>query len=63
MFRHQLKSSLRNLARRDAVRYINIIGLSVGLAPILLISWIIVSWHTTIAALKNPAEALRYEQD
>lgn len=41
MIKHHFKIFLRNLARRDAVTYINIIGLSVGLAcSILILLWI-----------------------
>lgn len=41
MIKHHFKVFIRNLARRDAVTYINIIGLSVGLAcSILILIWI-----------------------
>ena len=41
MIKHHFKIFLRNLIRRDTVTYINIIGLSVGLAcSMLILLWI-----------------------
>lgn len=65
MPQNYLAAALRNLFRNGAYAVINIFGLSLGFAAIILIALIIalatVSGHALFVARTKPVEALRYE--
>lgn len=60
MFRHNFLLTYRTFKRYKSSFFINLIGLSSGLAA-LLIAWVTVGLRTVKAAMINPVECLRDE--
>jgi hypothetical protein len=58
MFKNLFNVAIRSILRQKVYSLINILGLALGLASSILIT---VSFQAVSAALKNPADSLRYE--